>query len=184
MESDKREDLLIRASSDTELTDNEDSFDSTKGNVLTENKTNPFYDKVKFIFVGLVLCISSTALMILLPLYLEVVDFHGDAYTAIIFTCSAAALVLFVVSCTAGRLGNGIRSNLMPPFAFPLVLRIGVIYGISCFSVIYSLERKKVICHLQDPIKGIVLIFSLVYYFFFCRKSMYDVQFLCIFHRS
>jgi hypothetical protein len=41
--------------------------------------------------------------------------------------------------------------------------------------VIYSLERKKVICHLQDPMKGIVLVFALVYYFFFCRKSMYFV---------
>ncbi|XP_021930644.1 uncharacterized protein LOC110835079 isoform X2 [Zootermopsis nevadensis] len=172
MEDVEREDLLIRASSGIELTDNEDSFDGTKGSVLGENKTNSFYDKVQFICIGLLLCCSSTAIIILLPLYLEAVDFHGDAYTAIIFTCFSTTLGLFVVSCIAGRLRNGLRSSLMPPFAFSFVLRTGVIYGLSCFLVIYSLERKKVVCHLQDPIKMIVLIFSLFYYFFFCRKMM------------
>jgi hypothetical protein len=175
MEDEEREDLLIRASNDNELTDNEDSLDNTKGSVHHENKTHLFCDKVQFICIGLLLCFSSSALIILLPLYLEVVDFHGDAYTAIIFTCCATTLGLFVVSCVAGKLGNGVRASLMPPFAFSSVLRTGVIYGISCFLVIYSHERKKVICHLQDPIKGIVLIFSLVYYFFFCRKSMYHL---------
>jgi hypothetical protein len=41
--------------------------------------------------------------------------------------------------------------------------------------VMLSLERKKVMCHLQDPLKGTVLLFALVYYFFFCRKSTYLV---------
>lgn len=173
MEDEEREDLLIRASSDNEeFTDNEDSCDSKRGNVQRENKANSFYDKLQFICVGLLLCFSSTALIILLPLYLEVVDFHGDAYTAIIFTSSVATMGLFFALCVTGKLGNGVRASLMPPFAFSSVLRTGLTYGISCFLVIYSLERKKVICHLQDPIKGIVLVFSLVYYFFFCRKSM------------
>jgi hypothetical protein len=176
MEDEEREDLLTHANSDNEeLTDNEDSFDSTRGNVQHDNKTNPFYDKVQFIFVGLVLCFSSTALIILLPLYLEVVDLHGDAYTAIIFTSSVTTLGLFLVLCISGRWGSGVRASLMPPFTFSSVLRTGLIYGTSCFLVIYSLERKKVICHLQDPIKGIVLVFALVYYFIFCRKSMYLV---------
>lgn len=179
---DEERDLLIRANSDNEeFTDNEDSFATTRGNIQHADKTNPFYDKVQFICVGLVLCFSSTALIILLPLYLEVVDLHGDAYTAIIFTSSTTTLGLFSVSCMCGRWGSGVRASLMPPFTFSSVLRTGLIYGTSCFFVIYSLERKKVVCHLQDPMKGIVLIFALVYYFFFCRKSMYPVWFLCMF---
>lgn len=175
MDDEEREDLIIRASSDNEFTDNEDSFDSTRGNVQRDNKINPLYDKAQFICVGLVLCFSATALIILLPLYLEVVDLHGDAYTVIIFTSSATTLGLFLVSCMCGKWGSGVKASLIPPFKFSSVLRTGLIYGTSCFLVIYSLERKKVICHLQDPMKGIVLVFALVYYFFFCRKSMYYV---------
>jgi hypothetical protein len=171
---DEERDLLIRASSDNEeFTDNEDPFDNTRGNVQHDDKTNRFYDKVQFICVGLVLCFSATALIILLPLYLEVVDLYGDAYTVIIFTSSMTTLGLLLVSCMCGRWGSGVRASLMPPFTFLSVLRTGLIYGTSCFLVIYSLERKKVICHLQDPMKGIVLVFALVYYFFFCRKSLY-----------
>lgn len=174
---DEREGLIIRASSDNEeFTDNEDSFDVTRDNVQHENKTNPFYEKLHFIGVGILLCFSSTALIILLPLYLEVVDVYGDAYTAVIFTCAVTTFALLLVSCVYGRFGNGVIASLMPPFGFSSVLCTGVIYGISGFLVIYSLERKKVVCHLQDPVKGIVLVFSLVYYFFFCRKSTYDSQ--------
>lgn len=170
---DEREGLIIRVSSDNEeFTDNEDSIDITRDNVQHENKTNPFYKKLQFIAVGLLLCFSSTALIILLPLYLEVVDVYGDAYTAVIFTCSVTTLALLLVSCVSGRFGSGVKASLMPPFGFSSVLCTGVIYGISGFLVIYSLERKKVVCHLQDPIKGVVLVFSLVYYFFFCRKMM------------
>ncbi|XP_069691545.1 uncharacterized protein [Periplaneta americana] len=174
MEDEEREDLLIRASSDNEeFTDNEDVFDSARGNIVQhENKTNTFYEKLQFVCIGLVLCVSSTALIILLPLYMEVVNVPGDAYTAILFTSFWTVVVLLVLSCVVGKFGSGVKAVLVPPFAFSTVLRTGLIYGISCFVVIYSLERKKVICHLQDPIKGIVLVFSLVYYFFFCRKMM------------
>lgn len=174
---DETEGLIIRVSSDNEeFTDNEDSCDITRGNVQHENKTNPFYEKLQFICVGLLLCFSATALIILLPLYLEVVDVYGDAYTAVIFTCSVTTLGLLLVSCVSGIFGNGVKASLMPPFGFSSVFGTGLIYGISGFLVIYSLERKKVVCHLQDPIKGVVLVFSLVYYFFFCRKSTYDSQ--------
>jgi hypothetical protein len=52
---DEERDLLIRANSDNEeFTDNEDSFATTRGNIQHADKTNPFYDKVQFICVGLV----------------------------------------------------------------------------------------------------------------------------------
>lgn len=173
---DEERDLLIRANSDNEeFTDNEDSFDSTRENIQHDDKTNRFYDKVQFICVALVLCFSSTALIILLPLYLEIVGLHGDAYTAVIFTSSTTTLGLFLGSCMCGRWGSGVRASLMPPFTFSSVLRTGLIYGTGCFLVMLSLERKKVMCHLQDPLKGTVLLFALVYYFFFCRKSTYLV---------
>lgn len=30
---------------------------------------------------------------------------------------------------------------------------------------------RRVPCHLQDPLKGAALVYSLVFYFFFCRKG-------------
>ena len=173
MEDEEREDLLIRANSDNEeLTDNEEVFDATGGNVIEhENKINTFYETFLFISLALLLCLASTALIILLPLYQESVNIPGDAYTVLLFTSFSALVFLFILTCVVGKFYNGIKASLLPPFSFFTTVRIGALYGISCFVIIYSLERKKVICHLQDPIKGVVLVFSLVYYFFFCRKS-------------
>ncbi|PSN51618.1 hypothetical protein C0J52_09089 [Blattella germanica] len=174
MEDEEREDLLIRASSDNEeFTDNDEAFDVARNNVVQQDtKINTLYEKVQFLCLSALLCLSSTALIVLLPLYLEVVDRPGDAYTALLFTSWTTLTVLLCATCVVGHFWGGIKTSLLPPFSFLTIVRIGLIYGISCFVVIYSLERKKVICHLQDPIKGVVLVFSLVYYFFFCRKMM------------
>lgn len=51
------------------------------------------------------------------------------------------------------------------------LLKISLIYAFSGIVITLSMDRDRVLCHLQDPIKGITLVFSLVYYFFFCRKS-------------
>lgn len=51
------------------------------------------------------------------------------------------------------------------------LLKISSVYALSGIVVTLCLDRDRVLCHLQDPIKGIALVFSLVYYFFFCRKS-------------
>ncbi|KAJ9575633.1 hypothetical protein L9F63_007494, partial [Diploptera punctata] len=181
MEDDEREDLLIRASSDNEeLSDNEETFDATNGNIIEqENKINTLYETVRFISLALLLCVASTALIILLPLYQESVNIPGDAYTVLLFVSFTTLVFLFFATCIIGKFYNGIKASLSPPFAISTTIRIGIIYGISCFVIIYSLDRKKVICHLQDPIKGIILVFSLVYYFFFCRKMMSLQKIFC-----
>lgn len=47
----------------------------------------------------------------------------------------------------------------------------------SCAGVAGTLciicSYQRVPCHLQDPLKGAALVYSLVFYFFFCRKGMY-----------
>ncbi|KAL1490387.1 hypothetical protein ABEB36_013094 [Hypothenemus hampei] len=43
----------------------------------------------------------------------------------------------------------------------------------NCYSTLTRIhDRNRVLCHLQDPIKGIVLVIALLYYFFFCRNLM------------
>lgn len=51
------------------------------------------------------------------------------------------------------------------------LLKISLIYAVSGILIVMSMDQNRVLCHLQDPIKGIMLVFSLVYYFFFCQKS-------------
>jgi hypothetical protein len=51
------------------------------------------------------------------------------------------------------------------------LIKLSTLYALSGILVSLSLDRNRVLCHLQDPIKSITLVFSLVYYFFFCRKS-------------
>ena len=51
------------------------------------------------------------------------------------------------------------------------LIKISTLYALSGILITLSLDRNRVLCHLQDPIKGITLVFSLVYYFFFCQKS-------------
>ncbi|GFG38542.1 hypothetical protein Cfor_01211 [Coptotermes formosanus] len=172
MEDDEREGLIIRVSSDNEeFTDNEDSFDGTSGSVQHENKTNPFYEKLQFICVGLLLCFSSTTLIILLPLYLEVVDVYGDAYIAMIFTCSVTTLGLFVVSCVCGRFGNGVKTSLMPPFGFSSALYTGLIYGISGLLAKYSQSRAD--RHRVDVVTKTDEYNLMTYHLFIDFKSAY-----------
>lgn len=52
-----------------------------------------------------------------------------------------------------------------------ILIKISTLYAFSGVLVALSLDQNRVLCHLQDPIKGITLLFSLVYYFFFSRKS-------------
>ncbi|XP_067004999.2 uncharacterized protein [Anabrus simplex] len=181
MDDEEQEDLLVRASSDNEdFTDNEDGFDICRKNILNSEKTSDScYERLQFIFTGVVLIISSTVLLILLPLYLETVNAKSDAYTALLFTCLGTTTVLFVIGCVTGRFLNGMKPTLSMPFSLSKVYRSGTLCGISGFLIVYALDRKRVMCHIQDPIKGIVLVFSLVYYFFFCRKMMGLQQIFC-----
>lgn len=58
-------------------------------------------------------------------------------------------------------------------FFFPLDFRITIIStcsGIAGTLCIVS-SYQRVPCHLQDPLKGAALVYSLVFYFFFCRKG-------------
>ncbi|GLG99001.1 Uncharacterized protein GBIM_05544 [Gryllus bimaculatus] len=181
MEDEEHEDLLIRASSDNEdFTDNEDAFASSRRSYLQhENLSSLCFERIKFICLGIVLVLSSTALLILLPLYLETVNVYSDAYTMLVFICFVTTVIILLMGCLLGRLLNQLKVMLSIPFSLSRVYRFGLAYGLGGFLLLYAVDRKRVMCHLQDPIKGIVLVFSLVYYFFFCKKMMGLQQIFC-----
>lgn len=92
----------------------------------------------------------------------------------LLFTALCSACILGMVYFVVDRVSP-------PPPLIPNSMRVKIprcgliklstLYALSGILVTLSLDRHRVLCHLQDPIKSITLVFSLVYYFFFCRKS-------------
>lgn len=178
MEDDDHDDLL-RCSDDDSMTENDEPCmpSDNNGFLPAVNETCPVESKLQFITIGILLIISSTFLTILLPMYLETVNVKGDAYTLLqfttVFTIIALLVLMFIKKKIFARESGIVIFK--PPFEWNKIIKIGLMYGFSGAMVIYAVDRKRVMCHLQDPIKGIVLVFSLVYYFFFCRKSKYII---------
>lgn len=49
----------------------------------------------------------------------------------------------------------------------------GLSYGAGCLLVAHAQVEGRVPCHLQDPLKAVVVLLALLYYFFLCKKSKY-----------
>lgn len=176
MEADDHEDLLGCSDEDSMTENEEQCMPSDKQGFLPSvNDTYPVESKLRFITIGYLLIVSATFLTILLPMYLETVNVKGNAYTLLQFVTMATILTLITLLLLKRKFST--RNQDLEIFRVPVELskmyKLGFMYAASGFMVVYAVDRKRVMCHLQDPIKGIVLVFSLVYYFFFCRKSEY-----------
>ncbi|XP_016909938.1 uncharacterized protein LOC107996417 [Apis cerana] len=179
MVDDEEQEELRCTGSDVEIeeyTDTEDSpyvaYQATDKLFDTDRAT---WQKFSFIATLLTVVVSITFLIITYPLYLESVSYVSNAYTGLLFTAFFSAFILGIVSFIWGRIypppaliPNSLRIKI-PRCA---LLKISLIYAFSGIVITLSMDRDRVLCHLQDPIKGITLVFSLVYYFFFCRKMM------------
>lgn len=173
MEDDDRDDLL-GSEEDESLSDTEEAclpFDKPE----TVRQTLHIYQehtKVEFFSVKLILIVSSMFLMVLLPLYMETVNVAGDAYVSLLTMNALTVVATFIILLILKNVCPHYKS--LKIFKIPVnwlrILEFGVLYSLSGFMVVYAVDRKRVLCHIQDPIKGVVLIFSLLYYFFFCKK--------------
>lgn len=174
---DDRDDLL-------NITDEEESLSEAEEHCLPGHKNDdiklllPIYEnhtKTEFFALTLSLILSSTFVIILLPLYMESVNAKGDVYTMMLSTNVITIVFLFVLLLVTKHFYQTYRN--LEIFKFPVqwtkVVQISLVYAVSGFMVIYALDRKRVMCHIQDAIKGTVLVFSLLYYFFFCRKCKF-----------
>ncbi|XP_032667239.1 uncharacterized protein LOC116842314 isoform X1 [Odontomachus brunneus] len=133
------------------------------------------WQKFRFLASLVSVAVSVTVLVISYPLYLESVGAVSSAYTGLLFTALCSACILGVVYFVVDRVSPPpplIPNSLRVKIPCDDLLKIGFLYATSGVFISLSLDRNRVLCHLQDPIKGITLVFSLVYYFFFCRKMM------------
>ncbi|KAI4466287.1 hypothetical protein MML48_3g00004332 [Holotrichia oblita] len=132
------------------------------------------HSKLEFFTIKFLLILSSTAIIILLPLYLEAINKSSDAYSMIYINTSFIFFILFIAIIFAKQCLKGFKNVnvLKPPVSWIKLLLLSLFYVGSAFMIIYAVDRKRVMCHLQDPIKGVILVFSLVNYFFFCKRMM------------
>lgn len=93
----------------------------------------------------------------------------GLLFTAFSTTCILGVMCFIVerISPPPALIPNSMRIKI-PRCS---LVKISCIYALSGILMNLSLDQNRVLCHLQDPIKGITLVFSLVYYFIFSRKS-------------
>ncbi|MPC38542.1 hypothetical protein E2C01_032053 [Portunus trituberculatus] len=89
----------------------------------------------------------------------------GDAYSGLLFLSlfTAAPIVLCVqvrysYFCQVGRLG--------PPSP-ARVVRLGAIHGLATLMTVYALDRRRVVCHAQEPLMGLVVMYMIIIYFFY-----------------
>ncbi|XP_066988886.1 uncharacterized protein [Macrobrachium rosenbergii] len=111
------------------------------------------------------LVIVTTALVVILPVYLESVNVAGDAYSALIFTSifTALPIVLYIqlrysYFCQFMRLG---------PSSPITILKTGMFHGLASVMIVYALDRKRVLCHTQEPLMGLVVMYMIIIYFFY-----------------
>ncbi|XP_072401742.1 uncharacterized protein [Diabrotica undecimpunctata] len=175
MEDDDHDELL-QCTDDESLSETEDQclpMDKPEEN-YTQNLSYFSHTKLEFLTTKLTLIFSTTVMLVLLPLYIDSINVKGNVYS-LILTNTVISTVLFVITIVIAKFFCEKYRNVKVlnfPIKFWKLLQLSGVYFLCGFMIIYALDRKRVVCHLQDPIKGIVLVFSLLYYFFFCRKLM------------
>lgn len=130
------------------------------------------HSKCEFLRTKIALLLSSSSLIILFPGYLDSLNVKSDAYNLILVNSSLSLCSLYSI-IGAGKLFFKSYKNFKItdiPIKLSKIIILSFLYTSSVFLITYSMDRKRVMCHLQDPMKGIILVFSLLYYFIFCRK--------------
>ncbi|CAG9771878.1 unnamed protein product [Ceutorhynchus assimilis] len=132
------------------------------------------HSKSDFFFTLALLILSSISLLIVLPLYINAINLGGNVYSLTVFNVPFSTIILSVVLITMSFLSSKFKNKdlLSMPVHFWKLLQLSCVYLSCAYLYLYGSDRNRVLCHLQDPIKGIVLVFALLYYFFFCRNLM------------
>ncbi|XP_066143297.1 uncharacterized protein [Euwallacea fornicatus] len=132
------------------------------------------HTKLQFFTNLTLLVLSSAILLVVLPLYINNINTQGNVYSLMAVNIPLATLIfsiiLLIMKFACNKFKN--RTLLSLPTRFWPLLQIASLYVSFSYLYLYALDRNRVLCHLQDPIKGIVLVFALLYYFFFCRNVM------------
>lgn len=183
MDEDEQEDLLLVSVSESdESPEDSDAYLDLTRKVIHGPPfrhglgQSCFRKRVEFLGTGILCLISATSLLVLLPLYLESSTRAADVYPSVVFCSAASAVLSFSFICLRAKFRicslSSFKKNVIPPIPIWRIVEIGTTHAVGGLCILYALDRQRVLCHLQDPIKGVILVFSMIYYFCFCRKIM------------
>lgn len=132
------------------------------------------HTKLKFFSYLVLLILSTFCLLIVVPLYTSSINAKGNIYSILIintlYTCCIHLVIFGILSVISEKYKY--TKFFKIPIKFWELIKLSGIYLLCGLIYFYATDRNKVVCHLQDPLKGIIVVFSLLYYFFFCRNLM------------
>lgn len=172
MEEDHEE--LLQYSDDESVSETQEEEDNCPVDQPEDLAVVP-HNKLEFFSCFLSLILSSSVLLIILPLYISTINVEANVYSILVFNAplvtAILGAVLFLLKYVCGKWR--IREILSMPVGFQRLLQLSCLYISSCYLYLYASDRNRVLCHMQDPIKGIIVVFALVSYFFFCRSCKF-----------
>jgi hypothetical protein len=173
---DEEQEELVAGTDDDSLSENEDHclpIDKPAVN-YKHSIFSVEHTKIEFITVQVLLIFSTLCVSVLLPLYMEAVNAKGDVYS-LIFTNTLLSTVLFTIIMVIIKFVYSKHDQihiLKLPMRWPKLALLSILYFFCGVIIVYALDRKRVVCHLQDPMKGLMLVWAFLYYFFFCQRFM------------
>ncbi|XP_018016565.1 uncharacterized protein LOC108673275 [Hyalella azteca] len=128
------------------------------------------------VFTCLLLVGSAAALVITLPVYLQAVNTAGTAYVGLLFVWCVVTLltvisfsIKYFTSLKTFWYGGHVQS----------VLRYGIWHGVACVAIVYALDRKRVLCHVQEPLMGLAVLYMIIMHCFYHGAVVSSGKLLC-----
>jgi len=173
MENEEKEDLLydITEESDSDLSDH--SVQEKIINLLEINKRTKWPKAWKLNILCVILFMSCSVVVISLPIYVEqanrcnvstyskIVTLSSANIAALTFLCFAKKMLL---KCTQRRMTSLLYLNM------PNLLKLSFLFVTGSVIFTWLTDESLVSCHLQDPLKGCAVVFTLLFYFIFAKK--------------
>ncbi|KAF2358146.1 hypothetical protein FHG87_011091 [Trinorchestia longiramus] len=127
-------------------------------------------------FATLGVTVGATALVVSLPVYLKAVNVAGTAYVAVLFVWSVVVLVVTLCLCIKyfSSLHLLWNNNLVRTVA-----RYGVWHGVACVAAVYALDRKRVLCHLQEPLMALTVLYMMLLHCFYHGAVVSSGKLVC-----
>lgn len=179
MENEEKEDLLIEfTESEEESCDKEEIDCDVEEKILdfVRQEKPPFQSKKKtLIFTTcLLMFIASSTLVIVLPIYVKYSSLENISTYSKLFTISLANAILFgIVHVFGVILKCECQWSPNHNLSFSEILKVSFFLSAGSISIFWLIDGNYVKCHLEDPLKGCAIVFSLLFYYVFSRKSKF-----------
>ncbi|XP_026464599.1 uncharacterized protein LOC113367185 [Ctenocephalides felis] len=137
------------------------------------NTTESWRHKFNFLFTSCALVVLSFLVTVLYPIYwrqLELNSQHVTRYSGLLFVATVTTATVCALAVISSWVSNWDVRVLKPPFNVYRTLMIGCSYGLG--GTLITMANSRIPCHLQDPLKALTMLLSLIFYFFMCRRVM------------